>query len=341
MKHALSFNKNILDNKKVFRFYIVLIITGLIWGVNPSLAFGEVVDRIVAVIDNDIILLSGLNKKFQPYAVRIKREQFPVEKEKALLYKVRNDLLKQLIDQKLTDHEIKRKHITVSSTQVDNAIEKIKEENLYSDEELRIALAKEGLTMQAYRIELKEQILRTRLVNFEVKSRIIITKEDIRAYYKKNIGDFIGEKEYHLRNIIFKIPEFVDDDERAAISARMDRIYQRLNNGALFSELSAELSASSTGAGSGDLGIIKESMLAPQIKKALNGLDQGGYTKVLDTDQGFQIFYIEEILALKGKSLEEAGFEIKNKLFAQVVNKRFNDWLEKLRARVNPMVQDL
>jgi len=333
MKNALSLKNNAFGNKNIFGFYIVLIITWLIWGINPSLTSAEIVDRIVAVIDNDIILLSGLNKKFEPYAVRIKKQMFPLEKEQALLYKVRTDLLNQLIDQKLTDHEIKRKHITVGSNQVDNAIERIKEENQYSDEELRIALAKEGLTMQAYRIELKEQILRTRLVNFEVKSRIIITKEDIRTYYEKNFGDFAGEKKYHLKNIILKIPEFADDDERAAISARMERIYQRLNNGALFGELAVELSASSTGTAGKDLGIIKESMLSPQIKKALSGLNQGGYTKVLDTNQGFQIFYIENILNPRGKSLEEASFEIKNKLFGQIVNKRFNEWLEKLRAR--------
>ncbi len=143
----------------------------------------EVVDRIVAVVNDDIILLSELDESFKPYADRIVALSYSVDEERQALFNVREEILNQLIDQKLTDQQIKRSKITVSSGEIDNAIERLKEANFFTDEELREMLSAEGLTLEEYRNRIKDQILRAKLVNFEVKSKIVITKEDIESYY--------------------------------------------------------------------------------------------------------------------------------------------------------------
>jgi len=123
----------------------------------------EIVDRIVAVVNDDIITLFELNRAIKPYEDKIHALGYSEEKERRMLFKVREGVLNQLIDKKIEDQQIKRSNIKISEEQIDQTIERIKEKNFFSDEDLRLALAKDGLTMEAYRNKIKEEILRTRL----------------------------------------------------------------------------------------------------------------------------------------------------------------------------------
>ncbi len=86
----------------------------------------------------------------------------------------------------------------VNERDIDKTIERMKEARSFTDEQLREGLARQGMTMAEYRKEIKEQILRTKLVNREVKSKIVITKEDIKAYYDSHLDEYAGEKKYYL-----------------------------------------------------------------------------------------------------------------------------------------------
>jgi len=133
----------------------------------------EIVDRIVAVVNDDIITLNDLNHALKPYSDRIKSMGHDAGKEDDVLTKLRKDILDRLIDHKLTDQEIKKAKLGVSDEEVDGAIEKIKEKNFLSDADFRKVLADEGLSFEEYRKNMKDQMLRSRLVNREVKSKIV------------------------------------------------------------------------------------------------------------------------------------------------------------------------
>jgi peptidyl-prolyl cis-trans isomerase SurA len=92
-------------------------------------------------------------------------------------------------------------------------------------------------------------------------------------------------------------------------------------------------SESSSTADGGYLGLFKIDALLPQLQEAINGMKAGEFTSVLDTDQGYQIFYISEIVKTPGKSCEEAAPEIGAKLYNEVVNEKFAAWLEELRKK--------
>ena len=115
----------------------------------------EIVDRIVAVVNDDIITLSELNQSIKPYEDKIHALGYAEEKERRMVFKVREGLLSQLIDRKIEEQQIKRSNITISEVQIDQTIERVKEKNFFTDEDLRLALAKDGLTMEAYRNKIK------------------------------------------------------------------------------------------------------------------------------------------------------------------------------------------
>ena len=171
-------------------FMFIFLLTALAIPFNNKVEGADVVDRIVAVVNDDIVTLYELNRAIKPYADKIGALEYSMEKKKEMLFRVREDVLKQLVDEKIRDQEIRRTNRRVSEEDIDLAIEQTKKANYFTDEDLRDALAKDGFTLEEYREKLKEQILRGKLINLEVKSKIVITKEEIKSYYENHIDKY-------------------------------------------------------------------------------------------------------------------------------------------------------
>jgi peptidyl-prolyl cis-trans isomerase SurA len=143
---------------------------------------------------------------------------------------------------------------------------------------------------------------------------------------------FGGGTKYHLKNIIMPTYSFTGEEERLEIKKKMEMILARLKQGEPFDTVMRRYSSSLEVDG-GDLGLFGLDALSPQIQKAVKGLTVGEFTSVLDTDQGYQIFFVSEVVPTKPKPLEEVSSEIENKLFAEKVKKRFELWLKDLREQ--------
>lgn len=296
-------------------------------------AASEVLDRIVAVVNEDIILLSELREQMEPYVQRIRQQEFDLDKERQMLFKVREEMLNRLVDEKITDQEIKRNDIQVDEAEIDSTIERIKAANTFTDEDLRHFLEQDQMTMEQYRDRIREQVLRTRLVNYQVKSKIVITEEEIRAYYDSHPAIYGGKLRYHLRNILMRVPDYSTDTEKQALQEQMQQLRSQIEAGESFADLARAYSQSPAAADGGDIGEFAKETLSPQIQAALDGLNPGQTTAVLDTDQGFQLFYVEAVNRTEGNPLESVRGEIHQKLFAEVVDKKFVSWLEDLRSQ--------
>ncbi|MBF0227436.1 MAG: peptidylprolyl isomerase [Desulfobacterales bacterium] len=291
----------------------------------------EIVDKIVAIVNDDIITLSDINQESMPFEKRIKSAGYPSYKENELLKNLHSDMLNKLIDQKITDQEIKKTEIKISDKEVDAYIDRIKEANFMTSEDFVRALSKDNLTVDEYKNQVKGQILRNKLVNYKVKSKIVITKEDIKAYYEKNKNLYAGEKKYHLRHILMKISSFADTDEKKAVLKKMEEIYQKLKEGESFERIAKNYSESPYASKGGDLGFFKIDELLGQIKENVYNLKEGEFTQIIDTEQGYQIFYLEKIENVNKKSFEESSSEIEKKLYDEIVEKTFKSWLSDLR----------
>jgi peptidyl-prolyl cis-trans isomerase SurA len=294
---------------------------------------GVLVDRIVAEVNDDIITLYDLNRKAAPYLKRVKAMARPLEEERRMIYELREKVLNQMIDEKLTDQEIQRYNISVSEEAIDKTIEEMKKRSYITDQQLRERLETEGLTMEDYREQMKNQILRIRLVNREVKSKIVITDEDIRSYYEAHLDRFAGEGRVHLRQIFLQASSFAPETEKQALRDKLMSIRQQVMEGASFEELAREFSESPLAKDGGDLGTFAMNDLAPNVLNSLSGLKTGDVSGIVENDQGLMIFYIEEMQGGQNQSLEDVSAEIENILYDEIVNKNFASWLEDLRER--------
>jgi peptidyl-prolyl cis-trans isomerase SurA len=289
-----------------------------------SAAAGEIVDRIVAVVNEEIVLLSELEEAARPFAERILSSSAPAARKNRMIFEVRKDILDKLVDQHLTDQEAERRNISVSKKEIDAAVERFKESNYLTDEQLRRMLESEGLTMEEYRRRVSDQILRSKLLNQEVRSKIVITDAEIRQYYESHPELYGPKKRVHLKNYLLRLPPSADPAEKRQALERMEGILERLREEASFDP---------TGTESRDLGFFAFDQLSPQLQEALGELEPGQHTPVLDTDAGLQIFHLRDVEVKPGKSLEEASGEIEQELFKEVVDEKFQAWLEELRKR--------
>ena len=162
----------------------------------------EVIDRIVAIVNDDVVTLTDLNDALAPYDARIRTMGYSLDKEMEVRFKLREDLINQLVEKRLTDQLVAKKGIKIGEGEVDQAIERVKSSNRMTDETLRQQLKAQGLSYAAYRKQIRDQLLRNRLVSYEVKSKIVITDEEIVAYYEENKSDLGGKPLEELKPYI-------------------------------------------------------------------------------------------------------------------------------------------
>lgn len=330
---TIQFINKLLDNRRGWAAIQVSTIIAVYLLLAPIRTNAEIVDRIVACVNDDIIMLSELNAYMTPYAAQIKQSGYTLDDERIALHRVRSEILQKLIDAKLTDQQISKYKISVTEDELDGIIAEFMEKNKVTEEMLTADLERTGMTMEDYRNRVREQIQRSRIVNIAVKSRIVITRQDAERYYQENPDKFGGEQKYHLRNISVPVSPTADDMQIQETRETMEMIYAQLQNGAPFAEMARQYSKSPLANTGGDLGYFKIDVMAPEIQTAIRGLGKNEFTPILKTDQGFQIFYVEDIETTTGKSLEEAIPEITEQLKNETIDKEYLAWLENLRKK--------
>ena len=298
-------------------------------GFSEEIAIPEVVDRIVAKVNDEIILLSELDDALAPYLDQMDARGASGENENELMLSLRRDVLNQLVEKKLAEQQVRELGIRVDDTEVDSAIERVKQTNFLTDEMLRTRLAENGMTMAQYRRSIREQILRAKLIDYKVKSNTIITKEDIQSYYDDHYDEYKGVTKYHLRNIIMKTSPFAEENQN--VLERMNALLERLKQGESFSDLAVIYSESPIAESGGDIGLFKPEELDRSIRDAVEKIKPGEFTDIIETDLGYQIFYLEDIVTTDGIPLEKAAPAIEEKLYKEELEKKFKEWIADLK----------
>jgi len=314
-------------------FWWVLAFSLAVFSINAQAEEPVIVDRIVAVVNDEIITLYDLNETLKPYEENIQALGYSPAKARETLFKLRADLLNKLVDQKLTDQQIKKNNLTISTQELDRTIERVKENRSYTDEDLRAGLAEQGLTVEEYRENLKKQLLRGKLVNREVKSKIVITSAEIEKYYNEHIEKYAGETKYHLWNIFIRFSRMTDESLKQIAFGKMETVLSQLKQGESFESLAAQAPDSPQSPQGTDLGLYRLDELSPQLRAVVKDMKAGGYSSIIETDSGYQIIYVQKVLVADPKALSDVETEIEDILYNEAIDKRYNTWLSELRER--------
>ncbi len=280
-----------------------------------------VVDRIVAVVNDEVITLSELDEAAAPLYQRfLPRAKDPVEREK-LLRQIRYRVLNQMIDEKLLAQEAERLDIKVSPQEIDRFIARFKEQSGLDEEKFRKFLRSQGLSYEEYRKRVAEQIKRLKLVQGHVQERIVVTDEEIEKYYREHYLKGAKTK-YELAAIIITGPEA---DKKA------QEAYQALKAGEDFKQVAARYS-SIKGSGEG-LGSFRPEELAPEVREVVTRLKPGEISPPIKVGKSWQIFKLQAIYSEASQPLGKVRAEIEQRLRQEKIDQLLQNWIKELRQK--------
>ncbi|MDA3916485.1 MAG: SurA N-terminal domain-containing protein [Deltaproteobacteria bacterium] len=307
--------------KKRINWSILFLMT-IYWIFSCSVS-AEVIDRIVAIVDSEIITLVELNKGTSTYRGKIEAAAYSDDQKQKMIQEINLKVLNALIDTSLTNQEAKKYRISVSDNAIDKAVENMMASKSMSIEELERALNNEGLTLTEYRKNIKKQILRTKLISNVVQSKVVVLDSDIKLYYENHKEDYSGNKKYYLRNILMNKKD------------KIQEISSQLDDKKDFKGLAKQYSIAPNAKDGGDLGLFDIKNFPDNIKTEIAKLKKGQFSDVITTPQGFQIFYIEDIVLDGEKTYDQAREEIHKVLYSQQAEKKFKTWLESLKQNAH------
>ncbi len=195
----------------------------------------------------------------------------------------------------------------------------------------KIAVGPEAKGSIDINASVEENLERVELINYEVKSKIIIREEAIQQYYDKHMEEFSSEGSVHLASIFLVAKEPGNEQEKEELVKRGKYILDELRKGKDFGALASEYSEGPMASEGGDLGIFKTNQLEPEIRQILQGLPTGGFSRLIVRPNGLQIIKIVDRQGGKRKALNEVRDAIYDLLYQAEVNKAYNTWIKTLR----------
>jgi len=306
------------------RKLILISLFCLLW-LSPANA-AYLLDRVVAIVNQEVITWSELYRSMETDAMPGVRGLSDEERKK--VFKENEAVfLENLINFKLQLQEARSSGINVSDAEIKDAIEGIKNKYGMSEAKFQESLKSEGYTFDEYKKRLREQITISKVVNQQVRNKVLVNDQDIDVFLRDN-KDFEGASDkYRIRQIFFKKPADIAD--RSKTEDRAQAVYMRILQGEDFGTLAKEYSEDPTRNSGGDLGFIEKGSMAQEFGSALAQMKPGDVSKPFWTNTGLHIIKFEEKSEKKspGEIREAARIALSNRLFMQ----RYNAWIKSLR----------
>jgi len=295
----------------------------------------DLVDRVVGVVNEEVITLSELNRETEIYFNQIV-DRIPVSERDAARERVRKDVLSQLIDKMLLNQKAAQMGVVVGEAEVDEALGQILARTGAELEKFRGDLAGMGLSERQYRESLRSQILQSKLVGLEVRSKVVVTDKQVRNYYDTSFLSHLTPGSYYVLQLGVTWDDGATDRKAAKEEARqmVAELRERAADGENFRALASTYSNLPSAADGGDIGMLTREEMAPYMRDTIVGLRPGEVSPVVETASGFQFF---KLLASKeGDVLSLAPFEsvrreIEDRLHQEEMENQFDRWVTALR----------
>jgi peptidyl-prolyl cis-trans isomerase SurA len=282
-------------------------------------------DRVMAVVNKDVITWSEVYKNMEFEAADAvrgmkddERRRFFKENEAAFL--------ERMIDVKLLLQEAGRLGMGASEDDVRKAIEGMKKKHGMDDVQFRETIAKEGFTTEGYKKKLAEQIAIGRVIEQEVRSKVLVTEGEVDTYLAEHPDLQRQSEGFSLSRIYLK-----NRDDRATTEERARNIYSRIRSGDDFGLLARQFSEDATAKSGGDCGFLKKTEISPDFLPLLASMKPGDVSEPVWTDSGVYILRLDGVQEIKSeKDLRE---KVRQRLSEERFAKEYKDWVKVLRER--------
>lgn len=248
-------------------------------------AHAKVVERIIVVVNGDVITQSELDARIQLTQGGPRKRINELERETK-----KRAALDTLISETLLDQAIKKSNIEVTDEEIARATANIRARNGMSMEQLRREIAQDGLTWAEYQEQVAGEVRKIKFVNQIISPEVKITDRDLRDYYDKNRQHFHGGKEVHVAEIILPIAGITTEAEAIALRDRAISVVRqsRADKGA-FSRLAKQHSRGPNAEKGGDLGVLPVADMPERVAEVVRRLPEGAVSDPIPTENAIVI----------------------------------------------------
>jgi parvulin-like peptidyl-prolyl isomerase len=275
-------------------------------------------DRIVAVVNTELITLSELKASTEAEEKRL-REQYRGADLERRLHQLEYAALTRMIEHKLQIQLAQKKGMDVTDEEIANAVKEMKRQGETVDDS-------KPETKKA----IKEQLTLMKVVDREVRSSLMISEIEMQRYYMQHQSRFMLPEEYRISQILI-VPRSSEDREQARTKAAA--AHAELKRGADFADLALRRSDGQEATKGGALGFVRRGELLPPIERALETLETGQFTEPIETPLGLHIIRLEEKTTPQFRPFAEVKNEIQGLVYRQKSEDVYQVWLRELKNK--------
>ncbi len=314
-----------MREKQALLFVCMVLSALLLSGVAAA---ADIIDRTVANVNGEIILYSDVQaqlKVLENISPEAKTDD-PAKKSE-----IEKEILNQLVRQRLAEQEVKRLKISVSDIEVDDTVANIMRENRMTPSQFEIQLKKTGQTMDKFREGVKKELERSRLIERTLKSKVVITDQQVEAYLKNDSGESLPGSQRIRLGIIF-LP--ADEKNKADVEKTGREVLEKLKSGSDFRSLAKQYSKGPAVEDGGDIGFMSPDELAPYIAEGIKGLKREEISGLVRGPNGYYLLKVFDVEVLKqNKSDPSLREKVRRELYQKEVNRKFEEWVRNLEAK--------
>jgi peptidyl-prolyl cis-trans isomerase SurA len=283
--------------KKLISFsqiaFILLAMTISSYGYSKTESSIQKLDRIIAVVDQDVITEKELQEKINSVISNLKNQKIEIPSESVL----RKQVIERLIANSVQIQLALQTGLKISDAQVDKTIERISEKNKLNVVDFKKTLEKDGTNFYKFREEIRNEITIAQLKEREVDSKIVITDGEIDNFLNAQSKEI--QDEFEVAHILIRVPEDASPEKLEKLKNKAEEASKQILSGKNFTQVSAAFSETPNALEGGSLGWKKASDLPTLFVDALKKIEMGTLTPILRSPNGFHIL---KLINKKGSS---------------------------------------
>jgi peptidyl-prolyl cis-trans isomerase SurA len=311
---------------------LVLLFLALTMFFQDSPVWGEQVDRIVAIVNDEIITLSELEIFRKAFYPETPSGDDWLSRELDLV-KVQQKALNALINDKLIEQEAERQQITISDEQIEQTVDSVKQEQGLTQDQLEIMLKTQGLTYEKYKTELEKTLKRTKMVKRAVKSNVEINDENLERYYRTHIQGYMADPSIRISHILLPLSPNPTSQQEDDVLSLAQEIKRRADRGEAFATLAQEYAGRMPEIRTSDLGYFKKGEMIPALEEEAFGLEVDEVGEPVRTPQGIVLIRVTDRKASQPIPLEKIRERVEVDYYTSEVERRYQAWIDKLREK--------
>jgi peptidyl-prolyl cis-trans isomerase SurA len=266
---------------------LFVFLTGTASSQTPARVYAEPVqaDRIVAVVNDEVITLNELSNRLETALSQLRRQATPPPPRDVL----ERQMLERLVMEKVQIQHAQDIGVRVDDMQLDQAIQRIAVNNKLSMGEFRQILERDGLAFDKFREEIRNEMIISRVREREVDDKIVISEGEIDNFLQSGAGKVNSVEEFEVAHILLRSPESASPEQIAELNAKAEQVYERAAKRENFSQLAAAYSDAPDGLEGGSLGMRTLDRLPSIFADAVVKLHVGEVAPLLRSPNGFHI----------------------------------------------------